>query len=70
MAHPAPAADLRHPRDKVADLVAGARATADRTEFSDNSIAATPFRRVAMFERGRVVGEPDWPVWVPTVLTD
>lgn len=68
--HDVPEDKIRDRYARLWDLVARARATADRTEFFDNSVAAKPFRRVAMFERGRVIGEPDWPVWAPTVLTD
>jgi predicted ABC-type ATPase len=41
----------------------------DRSTFYDNSRAKVPFRIVAAYERGRLVGEADWPAWTPTVLT-
>jgi predicted ABC-type ATPase len=41
----------------------------DRSTFYDNSRAKVPFRIVATYERGRLVGEADWPAWTPTVLT-
>ena len=49
-------------------LVAASRNLADRTTFYDNSRAAHPFRVVASYERGRLVGEPTWPAWTPEAL--
>ncbi len=45
-----------------------ARVLADRTTSYDNSRAAKPFRVVAMFERGRLVGTAVWPAWAPRAL--
>ena len=45
-----------------------ARLLADRATFYDNARAATPFRPVASFERGRQVGDVRWPRWTPAVL--
>jgi len=49
-------------------LVAHARDLADRSTFYDNSRATSPFRVVAAYERGRLVGKPLWPIWTPKVL--
>lgn len=49
-------------------LVAAARGLADRTTFYDNTRAASPFRVVATYERGRLVGDPSWPAWTPLAL--
>jgi hypothetical protein len=51
-------------------LIARARLAADSTEFLDNSTAATPFRRVALYERGLMIGASAWPSWVPEKLTE
>ena len=63
------------PTDKIEEryvrlwpLVAAARDLADRTTFYDNSRAAKPFRVVATFERGRLVGPAVWPTWTPRAL--
>jgi predicted ABC-type ATPase len=63
------------PEDKVREryrrlwgLVAEARALADHTVVYDNSVAATPLRLVARYERGRLVGAAGWPPWAPAEL--
>ena len=66
--HDVPEQKIRERHDRLWWLVAEARATADRTDFYDNSRAASPFRLVATYERGRQVGEPTWPSWAPSVL--
>lgn len=66
--HDVPEEKIRQRYARLWDLVARARAIADRTVFFDNSAASSPFRRVAAYERGRLVGEPAWPWWVPPVL--
>lgn len=54
--------------DRVWPLVAQALRLADRARAYDNSVAAPPFRVVARFERGRLVGTPEWPAWTPARL--
>ncbi|GAB2906607.1 zeta toxin family protein [Rhodococcus aerolatus] len=66
--HDVPEHKVRERYARVWPLVARARAVASRTTFYDNSRAATPFRVVATYERGRVVGEPAWPRWTPPEL--
>ena len=66
--HDVPARKIRERYERLWPLVAAARGVADRTTFYDNSRAARPFRVVATYERGRPVGEPDWPSWTPPVL--
>lgn len=51
-------------------LILRARTTADRTFFYDNSEAVAPFKRVATYERGRLVGRAAWPTWAPSELVD
>lgn len=67
--HDMPERKIRERYARLWDLIVRARSVADRTEFFDNSTARQPFRRVAEYERGLLVGEPDWPAWAPTVLT-
>ena len=52
----------RHVRDAIA-LVGEAH-------VYDNTRAAEPFRRVASFMNGQVVGSPDWPSWTPVDLRE
>ena len=49
-------------------LVASAISRVDSAVVYDNSRARTPFRVVARFEHGALVGEPEWPSWTPEVL--
>ena len=44
-------------------------ALADESLLYDNSSASTPLRRIANFQNGELLGEPNWPAWVPEVLT-
>ncbi|MBM7516023.1 AAA family ATPase [Nocardioides nitrophenolicus] len=68
--HDVPAAKVRERYARLWDLVATARRLADRTTCYDNSSLATPFRVVASYERGRLVGSADWPAWTPAPLRD
>lgn len=68
--HDVPEQKIRTRYDRLWALLADARVRADRTEFLDNSRAAAPFRPVAGFEHGHVVGEPHWPIWTPAALVD
>jgi len=67
--HQVPEDKIRERYARLLKLVVEAREVADRAVFYDNSSARTPFRVVATYERGRLVGEPEWPAWTPTVLT-
>lgn len=67
--HDVPEQKVRERYERLWALVALARETADSTEFLDNSTAAAPFRRVALYERGLLVSEPSWPDWTPSALT-
>ncbi|MGN6198510.1 AAA family ATPase [Humibacter sp.] len=68
--HGVPEQKTRERYGRLWDLVVRARATADRTEFLDNSSARHPFRRVALYEHGVPIGRADWPAWAPAVLVD
>ncbi len=67
--HNVPEQKIRDRHARLWELIATARLVADRTEFLENSTAKNPFRRVAEYERGRLVGEPTWPNWTPDALT-
>lgn len=66
--HDVPEQKIRERYARLWPLVAAARDLADRTTFYDNSRAGRPFRVVATYERGRVVGGPAWPAWTPRSL--
>ena len=66
--HQVPEEKIRERYARLLKLIIDARALADRSTFYDNSRAKEPFRLVATFERGRLVGEASWPAWTPTVL--
>jgi predicted ABC-type ATPase len=67
--HEVPEDKIRERYARLLKLVVEARDVADRTAFYDNSKARTPFRLIATYERGRLVGDAAWPAWTPTVLT-
>lgn len=67
--HQVPEDKIRERYARLLKLVVEAREAADRAVFYDNSRAKKPFRVVANYERGRLVGASDWPAWTPTVLT-
>lgn len=67
--HVVPEEKIRERYKRLWGLIALARETATHTEFLDNSTAANPFRPVAEYEHGLLIGEADWPVWTPEVLT-
>ncbi len=68
--HDVPEQKIRERYARLWDLIVRARSAADRTEFFDNSTARHPFRRVAVYEHGLLLGEPDWPSWAPASLTE
>ena len=68
--HDVPEQKIRERYERLWDLIAKARTTAHRTEFFDNSTARNPFRRVAEYEHGLLIGEPSWPVWAPAAVID
>jgi len=67
--HDVPEPKIRARYDRLWGLIANARDTADRTDFYDNSSAARPFRAVAEYEQGILIGEATWPSWAPVALT-
>jgi predicted ABC-type ATPase len=64
------------PEDKIRGLygrlwarVAAAIELVEWTRVHDNTVAATPFRLVAEFERGALLWS-DWPAWMPDELSN
>lgn len=68
--HEVPEDKIRARYDRLWELVVAARAAADRASFYDNELARTPYRLVASYERGRLIGAAAWPTWTPAVLRD
>lgn len=66
--HLVPESKIRERYDRLWPLVREACLIADRVQFYDNSMAATPLRPVGEMERGTVVGTVDWPRWAPDAL--
>lgn len=66
--HQVPEEKIRSRYERVWPLVAQTCLLADTATVYDNSVARTPFRRVAHFENGVPVGEPGWPTWTPAAL--
>lgn len=67
--HDVPEHKIRERYERLWDIVAEARTAAHRTEFFDNSSAAHPFRHVAEYEHGMLIGTPAWLAWAPAALT-
>lgn len=66
--HDVPKVKIRERYRRLWPLVAQARELADATYVYDNSIAREPFRLVATYELGRLLGNPTWPAWTPPEL--
>ena len=66
--HAVPEDKVRARYDRLWALVAQARDRADQTRFFENSRSESPFRLVATYDRGRLVGEAAWPSWTPADL--
>lgn len=68
--HAVPKHKIRERYKRVWPLVVSAIGLVDNAKVYDNSSAQRPFRLVAAFERGVVVGDVEWPPWAPKVLRD
>ena len=66
--HAVPVRKIRQRYRRLWPLVARARAIADLTYVYDNSTASQPFRLMASYELGQVLGSPAWAAWVPREL--
>jgi len=67
--HTVPEDKIRGQYGRLWGLVAQTRHMADRADFYDNSSLDEPFTRVATYEYGQLVGQPNWPGWAPSPLT-
>lgn len=67
--HDVPEQKIRERYERLWGLIAQARRRVDRAEFFDNSTAKHPFRRVAEYQHGLLIGDPEWPAWTPAALT-
>lgn len=66
--HQVPEQKIREHYARLWSHIAIARSLAHRTEFFDNSLARNPFRHVATYENGTLIGAADWPGWTPPEL--
>ncbi len=66
--HTVPEDKIRQRYRRLWALVAEARSLAEHATFYDNSRADTPFRVIATYERGQLIGDADWPEWAPAEL--
>ncbi|WP_120005086.1 zeta toxin family protein [Nesterenkonia muleiensis] len=66
--HRVPEPKIRGRYARLWRLVVEARRIAHWTDFYDNSIPRTPHRHVASYERGVLIGHPQWPQWTPEEL--
>lgn len=66
--HAVPENKIRKRYLRLWPLVAAAISLVDKATVYDNSRVRRPFRLVATFRDGSVVGEPDWPAWTPEAL--
>ena len=67
--HAVPVRKIRQRYRRLWPLVAQAVHLADAAYVYDNSTAARPFRLMASYELGQVLGIPTWPAWTPGALT-
>ncbi|WP_045820834.1 zeta toxin family protein [Williamsia herbipolensis] len=63
-----PESKIRERHARLWMLVREAIGLVDHAYAYDNTTAKNPFRVVARFDRGRMVGEATWPAWTPEVL--
>jgi predicted ABC-type ATPase len=66
--HSVPEAKIRQRYARLWSLVAQARYLAAAATFYDNSRARHPYRIVAAYEAGVLIGEAQWPSWTPGEL--
>ena len=66
--HFVPEDKIRSRYGRLWPLVVEAIGLVERAVVYDNSRPEAPFRVIAVFEHGAVLGEPDWPSWSPEEL--
>jgi predicted ABC-type ATPase len=67
--HRIPEEKIRQRYRRLWALIALARQAVNRVTFYDNTTSDEPFKAVAIYERGRLVGRPVWPTWAPPEIT-
>ena len=68
--HEVPEQKIRERYSRLWGHLRAAIRIADVTEVLDNSSAHAPFRPVALFEHGALIGSAGWPAWTPPVLRE
>lgn len=66
--HDVPEDKIRSRYRRLWELVAAAIAIADTSYVYDNSSSERAFRRIATYVNGDLVGDADWPAWIPSAL--
>lgn len=66
--HAVPADKIRERYQRLWPLVAAAIRIATRTQIYDNTDQASPFRLIATFDHGTLIGDAEWPIWTPSAL--
>lgn len=66
--HPVPEDKVRARFGRLWGHLRHAIEVVDDARVYDNTIAADPFRLVATYSTGRLVGAPQWPSWTPPPL--
>lgn len=68
--HAVPERKIRERYERLWGNIRAAIPLADTVAVFDNSSARTPFRLVARYEYGALIGAPSWPKWTPTALRE
>ena len=66
--HTVPIVKIRGRFARLWALVASGIAESNEAYVYDNSVAAEPFRKVASYQDGVLLGEALWPTWTPVEL--
>ena len=66
--HSVPEHKVRERYDRLWGYVRQAIDLVDAAHVYDNSRAATPYREIARYRDGTLVGSADWPPWIPDEL--
>lgn len=68
--HEVPENKIRERYERLWGYISAVIPLADTVEVLDNSSARTPFRPVARYEYGVLIGAPIWPKWTPAALRE
>ncbi|KIQ20057.1 zeta toxin family protein [Rhodococcus sp. MEB064] len=66
--HSVPEAKVRERYVRLWPLVRSAIDVVENARVYDNTNARNPFRVIARYDHGRLVGDPSWPSWAPAAL--